>query len=73
MSKKLEGWTIPDNAPGIDFSILKPKQSGWVCYLFGGNKHTVGIVWYPEEGNVPNWFWRNMQYLCFGNKWEKLK
>jgi len=23
------------------------------------------------EGKEPNWFWRKMQYLILGNRWEK--
>jgi hypothetical protein len=25
----------------------------------------------PLKGNVPNWFWRKMHYICFGVKWVK--
>lgn len=53
-----------------DWLIKQPVYSGWTCELFGmGNTITVR----PEEGKVPNWFWRKMQYLCFGNKWVKGK
>ena len=45
-----------------------PKYSEeWICYLFGSNNY----VYIPEEGQVPNWFWRLMQYLILGNKWVK--
>jgi hypothetical protein len=46
-----------------------PKLSEWRCYLFGSEQ--TGISWIPSEGEVPNWFWRKMQYLCFGNRWVK--
>jgi hypothetical protein len=25
----------------------------------------------PKKDDVPCWFWRKMQWLCFGNKWVK--
>ena len=46
-----------------------PVPSEWKCELFG-IKYMILV---PEKGKEPNWFWRNMQYLCFGNKWIKPK
>ena len=43
-----------------------PEKSGWSCSLMGGE-----ITITPTKGNEPNWFWRKMQYLCFGAKWTK--
>ncbi len=48
-----------------------PKPSDWECYLFGGGP--MGMVWNPTENEVPNWFWRKMQFLFFGNRWKKNK
>ena len=48
------------------FTKLKP--SNWKCHLFGAENFTFT----PNEGEVPNWFWRKMQYLAFGNRWEKI-
>lgn len=46
-----------------------PKYSKeWECELFGTGNN---IVLTPGEGDVPNWFWRKMQYLILGNKWIK--
>lgn len=42
----------------------------WKCSLFGGTE-SYGILWIPLKGKEPNWFWRWMQYICFGNKWKK--
>lgn len=50
------------------YSIYTPEQSGWKCELFGGNG---GFVWYPAKGQVPNAFWRLMQFLAFGNRWSR--
>lgn len=50
-------------------SIRMPKQSDWQCHLFG----MEGYKLIPQEGDVPNRFWRWMQYLAFGNRWEKRK
>ncbi len=51
------------------FSINIPENSEWTCYLFGSTGN--GIQWRPLKGAEPNWFWRKMQYLCFGNLWVK--
>jgi len=45
------------------------EPSEWTCYLFGVKNE--GITWQPSKDNVPNWFWRTMQYLVFGNRWIK--
>jgi len=50
---------------------LVVESSEWKCYLFGTGVN--GIVLTPAKGQVPNWFWRWMQYLAFGNKWVKNK
>ena len=63
-------YTFSSSSMYGDWLIKHPVYSGWTCELFGmGNTITVR----PEEGKVPNWFWRKMQYLCFGNKWVKGK
>jgi hypothetical protein len=46
------------------------QPSEWKCQLFGTTGDN-GITWIPQKGRVPNWFWRTMQYICFGNKWTK--
>jgi hypothetical protein len=46
------------------------ETSRWRCHMFGG--HVGGFIWRPYVGEVPNWFWRKMQFLCFGNRWEKV-
>ena len=53
-----------------DFAFKEPVRSDWRCQLFGSG--TEGITYHPAEGDVPNWFWRKMQYLCFGHKWERV-
>ena len=45
-----------------------PKYSDWECHLFGSNGE---FSYHPTTDNVPNWFWRWMQYICFGNRWVK--
>lgn len=37
------------------------------CKMFGLEN------WILSSEVQPNWFWRKMQYLCFGNKWEEIK
>lgn len=51
--------------------ISEPELSGWVCYLFGNKPGKDGLVWKPYKGNSPCWFWREMQWLCFGNLWKR--
>lgn len=46
----------------------QPEKSEWKCYLFGSPN---GIIFYPDKGKEPNWFWRKMQYLILGHKWVK--
>jgi len=53
-------------------TIINPELSNWECYLFGGYPY-CGITWQPQKGKVPNFFWRWMQYICFGNRWVKIK
>ena len=45
------------------------ELSDWECQLFGTGQH--GFVYTPIKGHEPNWFWRWMQYICFGNKWVR--
>lgn len=35
------------------------------CYLFGTETFWVAA-------KPPNWFWRWMQYICFGNRWRRI-
>ena len=51
------------------YEITKSERGDWECELFGCGPH--GIVWTPAKDEVPNWFWRKMQYLVLGNKWRK--
>lgn len=45
-----------------------PKYE-WECELFGCGEC---IVISREKGKQPNWFWRLMQYLILGNKWQRI-
>lgn len=56
---------VDPNSTG--FPIIVEQPSEWKCYLYGTKEY---ILW-PTKGNVPNWFWRKMQYLLMGNKWVK--
>ena len=50
------------------YELKLPQSSDWQCHLFGSTGSN-GLTWTPREGCEPNWFWRKMQYLIFGNKW----
>lgn len=52
-------------------TIKNPAMSEWQCHLFGGNEWAGGISWRPLKGREPCWFWRWMQFVCFGNRWIK--
>ena len=52
---------------------VDPELSNWQCYLFGGSPDNNGVTWTPVKGKVPNWFWRKMQYIFFGNLWIKME
>lgn len=52
--------------------LFLPEDSKWVCYIFGSTIGN-GIHWRPLKGKEPNFFWRWMQYICFGNRWVKSK
>ena len=51
-----------------DYEIKTYEPSEWSCELFGCGNSFVLI---PAKGKGPNWFWRFMQYICFGNRWKK--
>jgi len=61
-------WTVQP-FDDSEYEIKFPEASDWQCHLFGGDSNS--ITWTPAKGEEPNWFWRKMQYLCFGNKWVK--
>lgn len=51
----------------VEYKILEvPEPSGWECELFGKS-----FVFSPAKGDVPNWFWRQTQYLVFGFVWKR--
>jgi hypothetical protein len=52
-----------------DALFIPPEFSDWTCECFGCDG--MGITIRPLKGKEPNWFWRKMQYICFGNKWVK--
>lgn len=54
------------------YTIALPKESGWKCYLFGSTPNGDGMVYFPREGLVPNWFVRWMMKVCLGCTWEKV-
>lgn len=47
-----------------------PEMSEYACYLFGTTKG-YGLMYRPKKIDTPNWFWRKMQFICFGNRWVK--
>lgn len=48
--------------------VYKQRSKEWECHLYGSDG---SFIYVPNEDSVPNWFWRKMHYLCFGNKWVR--
>lgn len=65
------GWIAPDTL--IHMRIGQPEKSEWAVWLMGdyGSGQPGAIVYNPNKGQVPNWFHRKMQELCFGFQWRK--
>jgi hypothetical protein len=56
---------------GSGWNVNKPSErSEWFCYLYG-SKPPLGLAWNPAKGDVPNWFWRKMQFLILGCRWVR--
>ena len=64
-----KGYPSYEAIHGKNYTFIEtPEYSEWQCYVFGMG---TSLVVRPLKGEEPNWFWRKMQYLCFGNKWVK--
>ena len=50
-------------------SFTNPTYT-WECEVFGCGST---IIVQKEDGKQPNIFWRQMQYLIFGNKWKRIR
>lgn len=57
---------MKENSTKIELPEL---DENWECELFGTGRQ---IILTPLKGKVPNLFWRKMQYIFFGNKWNKV-
>ena len=59
---------------GEDISVDMPPvlSKKWKCYLFGSSD-TYAFTYTPTDENVPNWFWRKMQYFFLRNRWVRVK
>jgi hypothetical protein len=60
MSKEWEAVIVSAD----EYKFKRPEPSGWKCTLVDG------LVLLPQKGKVPNRFWRLMQRLFFGFRWE---
>ena len=71
LKEKMNEFTgkLLEEKPSIIIANKDEEFSDWVCYLFGGSI----VKWRPLKKEEPNWFWRWMQYLFFGNRWVKEK
>jgi hypothetical protein len=58
----------------VQNATMEAKYSNWKCYLFGNRPDVnTGIVYTPQEGQVPNRFVRFMMRICFDCMWVKEK
>jgi len=53
--------------------IKTPELSEWQCYLFGNRPGSIGIIYIPPKGRVPNWFVRWAMRIFFDCLWVKNK
>ena len=53
--------------------IKPPEQSEWQCYLFGNRPGSIGMIYAPQKGRVPNWFVRWSMRIFFDCLWVKNK
>ncbi len=58
----------PHKVVNVGIGFYDDDRSDWVCALFGVRGE---VMYRPRKGNVPNRFWRWMQYLMFGNRCRK--
>jgi len=56
----------------INYDLNIPKQSKtWECWLFG-SKSSMGFVYHPSEGDIPNPFIRWMMKVFLGCRWVRI-
>jgi len=53
--------------------IKTPESSEWQCYLFGNRPGSIGMIYTPPKGRVPNWFVRWAMRIFFDCLWVKNK
>ena len=56
----------------VKYKLNLPEPSDWKCYMFGNRLGSVGMVYRPTKGNVPNRFTRWMMKVCFDCEWVKV-
>jgi len=57
-----------------EFLLVKtPESSEWQCYLFGNRPGSIGMIYIPPKGRVPNWFVRLAMRIFFDCLWVKNK
>jgi hypothetical protein len=68
-SGAIDGFCVPihDNIYYTNNFSIWPEPVGDYTLTLHNNTQIVGLQ------TRPNWFWRMMQYLCFGWKWTKEK
>ena len=63
--------TRPVVKPNQEYKLKPPEPSDWKCYMFGNRVGSLGMVYHPTKGNVPNRFVRLMMKVCFACEWVK--
>jgi len=73
MYKTPDGQSVKLSVEGKYKFQPTPKQSEWQCFLFGNRPDSLGIVYRPVKGKVPNLFLRLMMRIFFDCLWVKDK
>jgi len=73
MYKTPDGQHVKLSVEGKYAFQLTPELSDWQCFLFGNRPDSLGIVYRPRKGKVPNLFVRLMMRIFFDCLWVKDK
>jgi len=71
--KSPDGQNVKLSVEGNYKFQITPELSDWQCFLFGNRPDSLGIVYRPRKGKVPNFFVRLMMRIFFDCLWVKDK
>ena len=57
-----------------DNEMTRKRAEEWRCYMFGNRPDSkTGMVYFPWDADIPNWFVRWMMKICFACTWVKVE